>query len=63
MVIQPRPSPPSLVERRASPPLVTFRVTPESAQLSLPVTPWFAAVTVRETSSSVRVSLEVRPFL
>ena len=53
----------SLVARNASPPLVTVTFACLSTRQSLPLTPWFAAVTFTAVPSIFRVSLPVMPLL
>lgn len=52
----------SLVARSASPPLVTVTSACLSTRQSLPLMPWFAAVTDTAVSSIFRVSLPVMPL-
>ena len=53
----------SLVARSASPPLVTVTFACLSTRQSLPLTPWFAAVTFTAVPSIFSVSLPVMPLL
>ena len=60
---QPMVSSESLVERSASPPAVTVKVTLSAVQESFPLMPWLTALTVIIPSYSAKVSLLVMPLL